>query len=176
MHTESLSCLDTLSDAPRSLCHTDAMLCRAVTGLHQHETDGHVLAGKSALDLIIKDEEDYLEVRWASVDTSGDAEKVTTSHTKNYRTTYLWFKAVVPNLFLPFKRELWKMKPTQKCKKLQCFEWPLEAGSKSESIPIDIHVKMPNFTAEINMFIAWYKKRFSLYSPFMTTVYLMFYN
>ena len=35
-------------------------------------------------------------------------------------------------------------------------EWPLEAGSKSESIPIHSHVKMPNFTAEINMFTAWH--------------------
>ena len=37
----------------------------------------------------------------------------------------------------------------QKCQKLQFFEWPLEAGSKSESIPIHLYVKMPNFTAEI---------------------------
>ena len=40
--------------------------------------------------------------------------------------------------------------------KLQFFECPLGAGSKRESIPIDSHVIMPNFTAEINMFTAWY--------------------
>ena len=49
------------------------------------------------------------------------------------------------------------MKPAQKCQKLQFFEFPLEAGSKSESIPIDPHVKMPNFTAEINTFTEWYE-------------------
>ena len=43
-----------------------------------------------------------------------------------------------------------------KYQKLQFFEWPLEAGSKSESIPIHLHVKMSIFTAEINMFRAWY--------------------
>ena len=42
-------------------------------------------------------------------------------------------------------------------KKLQFFEWPPEAGSKSESISIHPHVKIPNFTAEINLFTAWYK-------------------
>lgn len=35
-------------------------------------------------------------------------------------------------------------------------EWPLEAGFKSELIPTDLHVKMPKFRAEINMFTAWY--------------------
>ena len=38
--------------------------------------------------------------------------------------------------------------------KLQFIDCPLEADSKSQSIPIDPHVKMPNFTAEINMFTA----------------------
>ena len=45
---------------------------------------------------------------------------------------------------------------------MQFFEWPLEAGSKGESIPIDPHVKMPNFIAEINMFTAWKKEGFGL--------------
>ena len=45
---------------------------------------------------------------------------------------------------------------SRKCQKLLFVKWPLEAGSKSESIPIDPHVKMPNFTAEINIFKAWY--------------------
>uniref|UniRef100_A0A673GKP7 Membralin-like n=1 Tax=Sinocyclocheilus rhinocerous TaxID=307959 RepID=A0A673GKP7_9TELE len=35
-----------------------------------------------------------------------------------------------------------------------------EAGSKRESVPLTPHVKMPNFTAEKNMFTAWYKKWF----------------
>ena len=43
------------------------------------------------------------------------------------------------------------MKPMQKCR--------IEAGSKSKSIPMDTHVKMVNFTAEINMFTAWYRKK-----------------
>jgi len=30
------------------------------------------------------------------------------------------------------------------------YEWPLEAGSKSESISTESHVKMAKFTAEIN--------------------------
>lgn len=34
-------------------------------------------------------------------------------------------------------------------------KWPFEAGSKSQSVPIDLCIKMPNFTAEINMFTAW---------------------
>lgn len=50
-----------------------------------------------------------------------------------------------------------KMKPTQKCQNLQLLKWLVEDGSKSESIPIDPHVKMPNSTAEINPFTAWYK-------------------
>ncbi len=37
---------------------------------------------------------------------------------------------------------------TPKCHKLQFFERPLEAGTRSESILI----KMSNFTAETNMF------------------------
>jgi len=35
-------------------------------------------------------------------------------------------------------------------------EVPLQAGFKSEHILMDPHVKMPNFTAEMNMFTAWY--------------------
>ena len=42
--------------------------------------------------------------------------------------------------------------------KLQFLKWPLEAVSKGESIPIDPRVKMPNLTAEINIFTAWYQK------------------
>jgi len=38
--------------------------------------------------------------------------------------------------------------------KLQFLEWPFEADSRSESIHLDLHVKMPNFTAEINTFTA----------------------
>lgn len=48
------------------------------------------------------------------------------------------------------------------CQKLQFIELPLEAGSKRESIPIDAHVKMLNFTAELNIFPAWYKNGFGL--------------
>lgn len=36
----------------------------------------------------------------------------------------------------------WKMKPRQTCQRLQFFDWPAEAGSKSGSIPIDSHSKM----------------------------------
>ena len=42
-----------------------------------------------------------------------------------------------------------------KCQKLQFLKWPLEADSKNKSIPIDPHVKMANFTAEMNIFTAW---------------------
>ena len=42
----------------------------------------------------------------------------------------------------------WIMKLTQKCQKLQFFEWPLEAGSKRESISIHPHVKTPSPTAK----------------------------
>lgn len=45
-----------------------------------------------------------------------------------------------------------------KCQNLQFIDWPLEAGSKREQIPIQPHVKMPKFTAEINMFTAWFKE------------------
>ena len=45
--------------------------------------------------------------------------------------------------------QLWlKAKPMQKCRKLQLTEWPLEAGSKNESILEDSHFKKPNFKAE----------------------------
>ena len=50
------------------------------------------------------------------------------------------------------------MKQMWKCQKL-FVECPLEAGSRSESISIHPHVKMPNFTAGINMFTAWYNKK-----------------
>ena len=40
------------------------------------------------------------------------------------------------------------------------FNWPVGSGSKSESIFIDPHVKMSNFTAQINMFTAWFKNWF----------------
>lgn len=46
-------------------------------------------------------------------------------------------------------------------------------GPKIESIPNDLHVKMPNFTAKMNMVTAWHEKRFWflwLISPFKTTV------
>lgn len=44
--------------------------------------------------------------------------------------------------------------------KMQFLQWPLEGGSKSESITIESHVKMANFTTEIYMFTAFYKKHF----------------
>jgi len=50
---------------------------------------------------------------------------------------------------------LWKMLPTT----LQFLKQLVEFGSKRESILIDLHVKMANFQAEINMFSTWYKKR-----------------
>ena len=43
------------------------------------------------------------------------------------------------------------MKPMQKCQK-RMFPACSVAGSKSESIYIDSHVQVPNFTAQMNMF------------------------
>lgn len=40
---------------------------------------------------------------------------------------------------------------------------PLEASSKRESIPLDYHVNMPNFTEETSMFRTCYQKCFGLY-------------
>jgi len=40
------------------------------------------------------------------------------------------------------------MKPTWNCNNLPLLKWSLEAGSKREPIPTDLHVKMPNFTAD----------------------------
>ena len=54
-------------------------------------------------------------------------------------------------------------KPMQKCQKQQFIEWPLEAPEVRQSLFTPV-IKMPNFTAEINMFTAWYKKYFGLYS------------
>lgn len=48
----------------------------------------------------------------------------------------------------------------QPCSNFQGAEKWLEAGSKSKSVAIDHHVKMPNKTAEINIFTAWSKKQF----------------
>lgn len=48
--------------------------------------------------------------------------------------------------------EIWSQ--SRRAKKLQFLKWLLEACSESESVPIDCHVKMPNFTVEINMFTA----------------------
>lgn len=50
------------------------------------------------------------------------------------------------------------MLPMQKCQKMQFTEWPIEAGSKSMSIPIDPRIKIANFIEEINTFTAWYQK------------------
>lgn len=40
------------------------------------------------------------------------------------------------------------------CWKLQFIEWPLEAWTNSESVPMESHVKMSNFKTDINMFTA----------------------
>lgn len=48
--------------------------------------------------------------------------------------------------------------------KRQFLWWALEVGSKNQSVPVDSHVKLSNFTTEINMFAACYKNRFDLYS------------
>lgn len=45
--------------------------------------------------------------------------------------------------------------------KLQLLQWPL-AGSKSEPVFMDPHVKLTDFTVEINI-AAWYKSRLGLY-------------
>lgn len=45
--------------------------------------------------------------------------------------------------------------------KLQFLSWPLEAGSKIESILIDSHVEIYNFTAETVFFTACYKNFFA---------------
>lgn len=42
------------------------------------------------------------------------------------------------------------MNQKQTCQKLHFLEWPFEGDNKSESVPIDVHVKIPNFRAEIN--------------------------
>uniref|UniRef100_A0A1A8KZZ5 Uncharacterized protein n=1 Tax=Nothobranchius pienaari TaxID=704102 RepID=A0A1A8KZZ5_9TELE len=53
-----------------------------------------------------------------------------------------------------------KLRPTRKYQKLQFHPHPLGAGVRSEQILIDSHVKNTNFTAEINMFTAWYQNMF----------------
>ncbi len=45
----------------------------------------------------------------------------------------------------------------KKPKKLHFPDWPLEARSRSKSVPIDTPTKLSNFIAEINMLIAWCK-------------------
>lgn len=51
------------------------------------------------------------------------------------------------------------VRPTQKVPKTEeFFKWPLEAGSQSQSIPMRTHIKMSNFSEEINMYTYWYKK------------------
>lgn len=44
-----------------------------------------------------------------------------------------------------------------------------ELWTPSESIPVDLHVKTPNFVAEVNMFTAWWKYFFliSIAIPFL---------
>lgn len=57
--------------------------------------------------------------------------------------------------------------------KLQFLTRQLETGLKSESTPIDLHVKMLNFTTEVNVVTAWYRKQFwslQLIFPFMTAL------
>lgn len=52
-----------------------------------------------------------------------------------------------------------KIKPTLKCQKLQFLEWPLEVGSKKESILIRPCVKMANYsrTKKVNFPIQLYR-------------------
>lgn len=47
-----------------------------------------------------------------------------------------------------------KSSQCEKCQKLRFLIRPLEVGSKSESFPMDHHVKMLIFTAEINTLAA----------------------
>lgn len=54
-----------------------------------------------------------------------------------------------------------KMKPILKYQKLQYPEWPVENGSKSESVHTRQHVKMHNFTKKI-LFKAGYENDFGL--------------
>lgn len=49
------------------------------------------------------------------------------------------------------------MKPIWKNQNLQCLEWPLEA--ERETIHRKADVKMPNFTAEINMLLVKKKNK-----------------
>lgn len=76
---------------------------------------------------------------------------------------------------LYIKQQPWggsKMKPMRKCQKQQLIKWPLEAGYKSESMHIRLHIKMLHITAEISMFTAWYKKTvwaYTAHSWSMTT-------
>uniref|UniRef100_A0A8C6LZM6 Gfo/Idh/MocA-like oxidoreductase domain containing 1 n=1 Tax=Nothobranchius furzeri TaxID=105023 RepID=A0A8C6LZM6_NOTFU len=53
-----------------------------------------------------------------------------------------------------------KLKQSRKYQKLQFHPHPLGAGVRGEQILIDTHVKNTNFTAEINMFTAWFQNMF----------------
>ena len=54
-------------------------------------------------------------------------------------------------------------KTKMEVQKVQFLKWPLEADSKGESTSTDSHVKLANFTAEINIFVAWNKNFCDLY-------------
>ncbi len=50
------------------------------------------------------------------------------------------------------KQEISFCATTSNCQKLQFLKWPLEASSKSESILMELHNKIPKFTIQTNMF------------------------
>lgn len=60
--------------------------------------------------------------------------------------------------------QFWNMHPMQMWQKsVQSLEWPLGAGLKSKSLPIDPHVEIASFVTDINIFAAWYKNGFGLH-------------
>lgn len=53
----------------------------------------------------------------------------------------------------------------------ELMEVPFEGGSKSESVPIDPHIEMPRFTAEVSMFAASLFWSLLIIYPFMTVLW-----
>lgn len=58
------------------------------------------------------------------------------------RTTWGWHSSFWEDCFSNYWTKVgWKWKPTCKCRNLQFLEWPLNAGSRIDTVPIQPHIK-----------------------------------
>lgn len=77
----------------------------------------------------------------------GSAWPVNIQNTVDFQLLHkIWYAALLQPCKLLETSRADKIKPTQACQTLQSLKWPLEVGSKSESLPAYVHLKTASFT------------------------------